>query len=70
MPTTGQDGDGPSPRMFAWRLFIMETVLCVVLVAAIVAIALEARHDLLAGPAIIALAGVIVKILRGASSRS
>jgi orotate phosphoribosyltransferase len=37
---------------------------CLVLVVAIVAIALEVRHDILAGPAIGGLAAAIVAIVR------
>lgn len=59
-----RDRGGPSPGTIAWRRFVIETLLCLVLVAVIVAIALEARHDLLAGPAIVALAGAIVGIVR------
>jgi hypothetical protein len=55
---------GPSPRTIAWRRFVIETLLCVVLVAVIVAIALQARHDVLASPAIVALTGAVVAIVQ------
>jgi hypothetical protein len=56
--------DGPSPRAAAWWQFFVEALVCLVLLGAIAAIALEARHQLLAGPAILALAGTIVAIVR------
>jgi hypothetical protein len=60
---------GPSPSVIAWRRFVIETVLCLVLLGAIVVIALGARHILLAGPAIIALSGAILGILWHGSDR-
>jgi hypothetical protein len=59
-----QHHEGPSPRAEAWRRFLIETLLCFVLLGAIVAIALEAGHELLAGPAIGGLAAGIVAIVR------
>jgi hypothetical protein len=57
-------GAGPSPALLAWRRFLVETIVCLVLVAALVLIALEGRHDLLAGSTILALTGMIVRIVR------
>jgi hypothetical protein len=58
------DRCGPSPAVVAWWRFLIETLVCVVLVAAIVVIGLNAGQDLLAGPAVVALAGMIVGIVR------
>jgi len=62
--STRQHQYGPWPRAEAARAFLVETLLCVVLLAAIVALALEARHEVLAGPAIGGLAAGIVAIVR------
>jgi hypothetical protein len=55
--------EGPSDRAVAWR-FLIETLVCLVLVAMIVTSGLQARHNPLAGPAILALVAAIVGILR------
>lgn len=55
---------GPSRRLIAWRQFIIETVVCVVLVGVIGVVALDARHDALAGASVIAVASLIVGIVR------
>jgi len=61
---TGQNNEGPSRGAVAWRRYLVELAVCLVLLGAIVAIGLEARSDILAGPAILALAGSIVAIVR------
>ncbi len=54
---------GPSRGAIAWRQFVFETVVCVVLVLAIVAVWLRARSDLFAGTATVLLVGLILRIL-------
>jgi hypothetical protein len=53
--------DGPSRRLVAWRRFVLETVLCVVLIGAVGVIGLHASNNALAG---IALGGAVTAILR------
>jgi undecaprenyl pyrophosphate phosphatase UppP len=55
---------GPSQRLIAWRRFVIETVVCVVLIGVMGVVALDARHDALAGVSVIAVASVIVGITR------
>lgn len=59
-----QNDGGPPPGFRAWWRFVIEGLVCLVLVAAIVVIAFEGRHNILSGPAILALAGMIVGIVR------
>jgi hypothetical protein len=63
MRSAPQDG-GPSKAALAWRRFVIELLVCVVLLLAIVAIALGASHEPLAAPAILALAGMILGVVR------
>jgi hypothetical protein len=49
--------------MIAWRRFLLETVLCVVLIAAIVLVAFRASNNLLAGAAVGACVTAILRIL-------
>jgi hypothetical protein len=55
---------GPSPGVVAWLGLLIETLVCLVLVGVIVAVALQAQHDVLAGAAAIAIATTIVGIVR------
>jgi hypothetical protein len=55
MPTN-QHSDGPSPSVVAWRRFLIETMVCLVLVAAII----DARHSFL----ILPLAAFVVGVVR------
>ncbi len=55
---------GPSARVVAWRGFLVETILCVVLLAAIGAITLHADQNITAGAAIIAIAGTVITVVR------
>jgi len=58
------ESGGPTPRAWAWRRFIIETLVCLVLLAAMVEMGRQARDNIFAGPAILALAGAIVAIVR------
>jgi hypothetical protein len=48
----------------AWLGLFIETLVCLVLVGVIVAVVLQARHNVLAGPAAIAIATTVVGIVR------
>jgi hypothetical protein len=54
---------GPSRRTIEWRKFLVETVICIVLVGLIVVIGLHASGNLLAGPSIAGLVAVILGII-------
>jgi uncharacterized membrane protein len=54
---------GPSKRARQWRRFLIETLLCIVLLAAIVVVWARGRSDFLAGSATVALVGLILRIL-------
>jgi di/tricarboxylate transporter len=47
----------------AWRRFLLELVLCLVLTAMIVVVVLRARHEVLASPLIAAMVAAILRIL-------
>jgi hypothetical protein len=49
--------------MVAWRRFLIETLLCLVLVGAIAIVALRAGHAVLTGPTIAVLVAAILGIL-------
>lgn len=57
------DNGGPSPGTVAWRRFLLELVLCLVLTAMIVVVVLRARHEVLASPLIAAMVAAILRIL-------
>lgn len=59
-------GKGRSSRFVVRRNLVIETALCVVLLGAIIVVVVDARHDIFAGPTIIALATTIMTILRSA----
>jgi glycerol uptake facilitator-like aquaporin len=63
MGSASQDG-GPSRAVLAWRRFVVELLVCAVLLLAIVAIALGASHEPLAAPAMLALASMILAVVR------
>jgi hypothetical protein len=52
---------GPTPGMVAWRRFLIETVVCVELIAVIAVVGIRASHELLAG---VAIGGIVAIILR------
>lgn len=54
---------GPSRGAVAWRQFVFETVVCVVLILAIVAVWARQRSDVFAGTATVVLVGLILRIL-------
>jgi hypothetical protein len=57
---------GPSRGIIAWRGFVVETVLCVVLIAEIV---LRGSHDVLAAPSLAVMIAAVVRIVRRPSGR-
>jgi glycerol uptake facilitator-like aquaporin len=61
--STGPTSTGPSSRIIAWRNFLAETTLCVVLIAVIVVFALSRANDILIGSTIATLAGIILGVL-------
>ncbi len=63
MPTN-QHREGPSPGVAAWRQFLLETLVCLVLIVMILAIALEARRSFLAGASILPLTAFVVGVAR------
>jgi hypothetical protein len=58
-----QGQGGPSPGTVAWRRFVLETLLCVVLLTLIVLIGVRVPTKPLAGLAVAALVTWIVRIL-------
>jgi glycerol uptake facilitator-like aquaporin len=66
---SGNDVPGPSRQAIEWRKFLIETVICIVLVFLIVVIGLHASGNLLAGPSIVGLVAVILGILRRRADR-
>jgi hypothetical protein len=63
MPTD-RHSEGPSPSLMAWRRFLIETLVCLVLVAAIITVVLDARHSFLTGATILPLAAFVVGVVR------
>jgi hypothetical protein len=59
-----RDPSGPSRGIIAWRRFVLETLLCIVLLLAILLLIVQKPHDILCGPAVVAFAGSILRILR------
>jgi glycerol uptake facilitator-like aquaporin len=55
--------EGPSRSVVAWRGFLIETLLCLVLIAMIVVIAVHAPANPLAGVSVVALVAAITRIL-------
>lgn len=54
---------GPSPRDVAWRRFVIETLVCLVLLAALGVVWLRGHADLFAGSATVVLVGLILRIV-------
>ncbi len=57
------DNGGPSRGTLAWRRFLLELLLCLVLTAMIVVVILRARHEVLTAPVIAAMVAAILRIL-------
>ncbi|HKH79089.1 MAG TPA: hypothetical protein VJ996_03660 [Solirubrobacteraceae bacterium] len=55
--------EGPSRSIVAWRRFLIETLLCLVLIALIVVIGARATGDPFAGICVIALIAAVTRIL-------
>lgn len=49
--------------MVGWRRFLIETLLCLVLVGAIAIVALRASHEVFAAPTIAVIVATIMRIL-------
>jgi hypothetical protein len=62
-PQRREEHAGPSPGIIAWRRFLVETVLCIVLVIAIAVVVLGASHDIVASPVVAALVAAILRIV-------
>jgi glycerol uptake facilitator-like aquaporin len=62
-PLGPETAPGPSRQTIEWRKFLIETVICIVLVVLIVVIGLDASGNLLAGPSIAGLVAVILGII-------
>jgi hypothetical protein len=63
IPLESESVPGPSRQTIEWRKFLIETVICIVLVVLIVVIGLHASGNPLAGPSIAGLVAVILGII-------
>ncbi|HTA96846.1 MAG TPA: hypothetical protein VK730_04295 [Solirubrobacteraceae bacterium] len=57
-------GRGPSRWLVAWRRFLVESLLCLVLVGVIVLAAVRGLGGVLIGPFVVTVAAAIVRIVR------
>ena len=55
---------GPSRRLVAWRKFVVETVICLVLIAAIVSASLLLPRNIFTGWFVLSAAAAVVAIVR------
>lgn len=55
--------EGPSRGAVAWRQFVFETIVCVVLILAVVAVWMRQRSNVFAGTATVLLVGLILRIV-------
>lgn len=55
---------GPSQRLVAWRRFLVESLVCVVLIGVIVLAAVRGLGGVLIGPFVVTVAAAIVRIVR------
>jgi ABC-type Co2+ transport system permease subunit len=55
---------GPSQRVVAWRRFLVESLLCLVLIGVIVLAAVRGLGGVLIGPFVVTVAAAIRRIVR------
>jgi ABC-type Co2+ transport system permease subunit len=64
MKRTVRKGRGPSRRVVAWRGFLVESLLCLVLIGVIVLAAVRGLGGVLIGPFVVTVAMAIIRIVR------
>ena len=60
----GREDEGPSQGLVAWRGFLVESLLCVVLIGVIALAAVRGLGGLFFGPFVVGVAFAIVAIVR------